>query len=135
MVVNPIQSGGGAGLPKEELLSYEDEENDKVLKQTYNRKRDELWFNMRNLLNKYTTKYPVLLPNNDKLKKHLLCATWKKNNTGKIQVLDKDSMRLKIKESPDLADAVLMAFALVGEIGYTTSSDIPIITISNGKWS
>lgn len=135
MVVNPIQSGGGAGLPKEELLSYEDEENDKVLKQTYNRKRDELWFNMRNLLNKYTTKYPVLLPNNDKLKKHLLCATWKKNNTGKIQVLDKDSMRLKIKESPDLADAVLMAFAPVGEIGYTTSPDVPIITISNGQWS
>ena len=44
-------------------------------------------------------------------------------------------MRLKIKESPDLADAVLMAFAPVGEIGYTTSPDIPIITISNGKWS
>ena len=76
-----------------------------------------------------------MLPNNNKLKKHLLCATWKKNNTGKIQVLDKDSMRLKIKESPDLADAVLMAFAPVGEIGYTTSPDVPIITISNGKWS
>ena len=135
MVVNPIQSGGGAGLNKEELLSYEEIENDKVLKQTYNRKRDELWFNLRNLLNGYTTKNPVLLPNNDKLKRHLLCATWKKNNTGKIQVLDKDSMRAKIKESPDLADAILMAYAPVGDINELPISNIDIVTISNTNWS
>ena len=135
MVVNPVQSGGGAGLDKSLLSTFEEEEEDKVIKATYNRKRDELWFNMRKLLNKYTTDHPVLLPSNGKLKKHLLSATWKKNPTGKIQVLSKDDMRLKLKESPDLADAVLMAFAPVGDIESVASYDIGITTISNSRWS
>lgn len=135
MIVYPVQSGGGAGLGKEYMSTYEDEERDKVLKATYNRKRDELWFNMRDLLNKYTNENPILLPPNEKLKTHLLCASWKKNQTGKIQVLPKEEMRLKLKESPDLADAVLMAFAPIGDIDEIAKYNVNITTVSNNKWN
>lgn len=129
----PINSGGSAGI--EEPLSYEEETKTKELKEMYYRKRDELWFNLRNLLNPYINSYPILLPKHYKLKKHLMCATWKKGNTGKIQVLPKDEMRKKIKESPDLADAVIFAFADIGEAGLMAQYDCNFITFKNNSWS
>lgn len=128
-----INSGGGAGI--EEPLSYEEETRTKELKELYYRKRDELWFNLRNLLNPYTNQYPVLLPRHYKLKKHLMCATWKKGNTGKIQVLPKKEMRKKIKESPDLADAVIFAFADIGEAGLMATYDCNLMTFKNTGWN
>lgn len=129
----PLNSGGGAGF--EEPLSYEEELYTKNAKELYNRKRDELWFNVRDLLNPFTNEFPILVPRNYKLKRHLMCATWKKGNTGKIQVLSKDEMRKKIKESPDLADAVIFAFANVGEAGNLISSDCSFLTFNNTSWS
>ena len=129
----PINSGGGAGI--EEPMSFEEEEKNKELKELYNRKRDELWFNLRNLLNPYVNDYPVILPRHNKLKKHLMCASWKKGNTGKIQVLPKEEMRKKIKESPDLADAVIFAFADIGEAGMMAHYDCGFMTFKNNSWS
>ena len=129
----PINSGGGAGF--EEPLSYEEELYTKNAKELYNRKRDELWFNVRDLLNPFTNEFPILLPRNNKLRRHLMCAEWKKGNTGKIQVLPKDEMRKKIKESPDLADAVIFAFANVGEAGSAMASGCNFLTFNNTSWS
>lgn len=134
-VVNiiPINSGGGAGF--EEPISYEEEIKTKEMKELYNRKRDELWFNIRNLLNPYMQDNPILLPRNQKLKRHLMCADWKKNQTGKIQVLPKEEMRKKIKESPDLADAVIFAYAPVGEAQSNADFEAGLWTFKNTSWT
>lgn len=129
----PINSGGGAGV--ENPMTYDEELKTKEAKELYNRKRDELWFNLRNLLNPYINKFPILLPLQFKLKRHLMCATWKKGNTGKIQVSPKDEMRIKIKESPDLADAVIFAFADVGEIVNMMYYDCSLMTFKNAGWN
>lgn len=128
----PINSGGGAGI--EEPLTYDEEIKTKEAKELYNRKRDELWFNLRNLLNPFTNTFPILMPKHFKLKRHLMCATWKKGNTGKIQVSPKEEMRIKIKESPDLADAVIFAFADIGEIGSMMHYDCEVMTFKNTGW-
>jgi len=128
----PINSGGGAGI--EEPLTYDEEIKTKEAKELYNRKRDELWFNLRNLLNPFTNTFPILMPKHFKLKRHLMCATWKKGSTGKIQVSPKEEMRIKIKESPDLADAVIFAFADVGEIGNIMQYDCDLMTFKNSSW-
>lgn len=129
----PINSGGGAGI--EEPLTYDEEIKTKEAKELYNRKRDELWFNLRNLLNPFTNTFPVLMPKHFKLKRHLMCATWKKGSTGKIQVSPKEEMRIKIKESPDLADAVIFAFADIGEIGSMMHYDCELMTFKNTGWN
>lgn len=129
----PINSGGGAGI--EEPLTYDEEIKTKEAKELYNRKRDELWFNLRNLLNPFTNTFPILMPKHFKLKRHLMCATWKKGSTGKIQVSSKEEMRIKIKESPDLADAVMFAFADVGEIGSMMYYDCSLMTFKNAGWN
>ena len=129
----PINSGGGAGF--EEPISYEEEVKTKEMKELYNRKRDELWFNIRNLLNPYIQENPILLPKNQKLKRHLMCADWKKNQTGKIQVAPKEEMRKKIKESPDLADAVMFAYAPVGEAQSNNSLEAGLWTFKNTSWT
>lgn len=131
--VVPINSGGGVGV--EEPMTYDEEARNKELKELYNRKRDELWFNVRDLLNPHITEHPILLPKNYKLKRHLMCATWKKAPTGKIQVCSKDDMRKKIKESPDMADAVLFAFADTGDYNNTELMDCSIFTYKNTSWS
>lgn len=129
----PINSGGGAGF--EEPLNYDEETQTKEARELYYRKRDELWFNIRNLLNPYAQENPILLPRNQKLKRHLMCADWKKGQTGKIQVSPKEEMRKKIKESPDLADAVIFAFAPVGESYLDSSLDGGLWTFKNTGWS
>jgi hypothetical protein len=129
----PINSGGGAGF--DEPLSYDEEIQTKEARELYYRKRDELWFNIRNLLNPYTQENPILLPRNQKLKRHLMCADWKKGQTGKIQVSPKEEMRKKIKESPDLADAVIFAFAPVSESYSDCSLAGGLWTFKNTGWS
>lgn len=132
IIVNPINSGGSPGIP--EPLSSEEDAKTKEAQELYNRKRDELWFNIRNLLNPYVENFPILLPRHYKLKRHLMCATWKRSERGKIQVSPKEEMKIKIKESPDLADAVLFAFADVGEAGTMANCDCDFITFKNSTW-
>lgn len=126
-----INSGGSAGIA--EPMSYDEEVETKLAKEMYNCKRDELWFNLRNLLNPYNQQFPILLPRHHKLKKHLMCATWVKKK--KIQVSPKEEMRKKIKESPDLADAVMFAFAPLGESDFSPNYDCELVTFKNTVWS
>lgn len=128
-----INSGGGAGI--EEPMSYEEEVLSKEKKEQFYRKRDELWFNLRDLLNPFTNTLPILLPKHHKLKKHLMCASWKKGQTNKIQVSPKEEMRKKIKESPDLADAVIFAFAPLGEASLSAIHDYDFMTFKNANWN
>ena len=44
-------------------------------------------------------------------------------------------MRKKIKESPDLADAVIFAFADIGEAGMMSTYDCNLMTFKNTGWS
>lgn len=137
MIVNAIISGGSPGIP--EPISSEEEELNQQLKIEYNRQRDYLWFNLSNLLtpyycNRHNIK-PILLPRNNKLKKQLLSATWKKSSANKTQVESKDDIRKKLGSSTDLADAVIFAFANVGEAGSSMSSSCNFITFNNTSWN
>ena len=44
-------------------------------------------------------------------------------------------MRKKIKESPDLADAVIFAFADIGEAGLMATYDCNFMTFKNTGWN
>lgn len=136
MIINPIVSGGSPGI--QNPLSYEEEENNKAIQQQYNRQRDYLWFHLANLLDPYWHNVHggkiALLPKNNKLKKQLLSATWKTSSTNKRQVTPKEEIRKKLGGSTDLADAVLFAFADVGEAGTMASCDCDFITFKNSTW-
>ena len=127
-----INSGGGTGYA--EPISYEEELHNQKVKELYNRKRDELWFNVRDLLNPHKNEFPIILPKHNKLKRHLMCATYSKGNTGKIQVSTKKEMKLKIKESPDLADAVLFSFAPLGENDLMSNYNLEFDTFKKNSW-
>lgn len=137
MIINPIVSGGSPGI--QEPLNSEEEELNEQLKLQYHRQRDYLWFHLSDLLspywhNKHGGK-PILLPRNNKLKKQLLCATWKKSSTNKTQVESKEDIRKKLGTSTDLADAVIFAFADIGEAGLMAQYDCNFITFKNNSWS
>ena len=63
-----------------------------------------------------------------------MCATYSKGNTGKIQVSTKKEMKLKIKESPDLADAVLFSFAPLGENDLMSNYNLEFDTFKKSSW-
>lgn len=132
----PILSGGSPGIP--EPVSYEEEKLNEFLKQQYNRQRDYLWFHLAELMttyycNKHGGK-PILLPRNNKLKKQLLSATWKKSSTNKTQVTPKEEIRKILGSSTDLADAVIFAFANVGESAQIANFNFAFTTIRNESW-
>lgn len=137
IIINPIVSGGSPGIP--EPLSSEEEELNEQLKTQFHRQRDYLWFHLSDLMspywhNKHGGK-PILLPRNNKLKKQLLSATWKKSSTNKTQVESKEEIRKKLGTSTDLADAVIFAFANVGEAGMAGTFDWGFMSFKNTSWS
>lgn len=135
--INTIVSGGAPGIP-EPMDSIEEEMNEQYKKE-YHRQRDFLWFNLANLMSPYyCNKHggkPILLPRNNKLKKQLLSATWKKSSTNKTQVESKEEIRKKLGTSTDLADAVLFAFAPVGDVCNMQLMDCTIFTYKNTSWN
>jgi len=105
-----IQSGGGAGSNDDFI--FDKKENDDI-KKRFNRKRDELWYNMRGYLNplriQVEGKLPILIPKDDDLIKEFLAFQY--DDTNKIKVSSKDDLRKILKGSPNKADSVLFAFA------------------------
>lgn len=71
---------------------------------TYARKRDEAWFMLRDWLRNGGS-----LPPDAKLEGELVAPTYSFLPSGKIQVESKDSMRARLKRSPDRADALALA--------------------------
>lgn len=137
MIINAIVSGGAPGIP--EPMSSEEDDFNNQLKIQYHRQRDYIWFHLAELLspywhNKHGGK-PILLPRNNKLKKQLLSATWKKSSTNKTQVESKEDIRKKLGTSTDLADAVIFAFADIGEAGLMATYDCNLMTFKNTGWN
>lgn len=115
--VQGVQMGGGAGLQDSDFI-FDKSGNDKK-KQDFFRKRDEVWFDLRKLLNPYRPKLPesegknsLLLPDITMLRQELSAITYSKNESGKIKVVSKEELRKKIARSTDLADSI--AFACYG---------------------
>ena len=65
-------------------------------KKTFCRKRDEVWWNLRNLMNPYRPqvpetqgKLPLILPDILMLRQELSAITYSKNESGKIKIISK----------------------------------------------
>ena len=113
-----IQTGSGAGEDLTELSPYtfiDEEKKRKIqdLKRKFNCKRDELWWNFREMMNPYrfeaTGKSQILLPDIESLRNELSAFTY--TNDKKIIICPKKDLRKKLKKSPNSADAVMFAFA------------------------
>jgi len=73
----------------------------------YQNRRAEAWWHMRERLEQGR----VFLPQNDALRRDLTSPTYKVRSTGQIAVEMKEEMRRRGVDSPDYADAAIMAFA------------------------
>lgn len=109
-----IQTGGGAGQQDNEFV-FNKAENDRRKKDFY-RKRDEVWWNLRDLLNPLRPKIPetegklpLLIPDNTMLRQELSAITYSRINSGKIKIISKDELRNKIDRSSDLSDSICFA--------------------------
>lgn len=71
---------------------------------TYARKRDEVWFTLKQWL-----KQGGCVPPDAKLEAELVAPTYSFTPAGKLQVESKDAMRARLKRSPDRADALALA--------------------------
>lgn len=114
--VNYIQVGAGAGEQSSEFI--EDKEKQEQLKKDFCAKRDEVWWNFRNMMNpnrKYLEEFkdelPALLPPKEMLRQELSAITFKRNDKRKIKIASKEEIKAKISRSPDMCDSIVMAFA------------------------
>jgi hypothetical protein len=80
---------------------------DKSGEMMFNRLRDWLWWNMRELLEAGE----IALPPDDILAQDLTVSKWTTTSAGKVLVESKDEVRKRIDRSPDVGDAVIMAYA------------------------
>lgn len=83
--------------------------------------RAEIYWNMRELLDPESG-HEIALPKNPQLMADLCAATWRSTPSGLLIEL-KEEIKKRIKRSPDLCDAVLLAFyEPTSEIGVRVSS-------------
>jgi phage terminase large subunit len=75
----------------------------------YDRRRDELWFSIRNYLDDGGT-----LPDHDELEGDLLSPTYSFTRAGKIKVESKDEIKKRLGRSPDFGDAFALAVVDLG---------------------
>jgi hypothetical protein len=69
-----------------------------------------LWWILREWLRKDDS---AMLPNDGMLLEELRTPSYKKNLRGKIVIMNKDTMREKLKRSPDRAEALALTFTPV----------------------
>lgn len=70
--------------------------------------RDQIWWAVREWLQNDPGS---MLPPDELLIEELQTPTYRYDNRGKIKVMDKDTMRERLKRSPDRADALCLTFA------------------------
>lgn len=111
-----IQTGGGAGQQGNGFV-FDKSENERRKKDFY-RKRDEVWWHLRELMNplrpqipETQNQLPLLLPDTSMLRQELSAITYKKSDDGKIKIISKDELKKKIDRSSDLADSIVFACA------------------------
>lgn len=83
---------------------------DKSGQLTFNRLRDYLWWNMRELLED-ESEDGIALPPDDFITKDLVTPKWTTTSSGKIVVESKVDVKKREGRSPDVGDAVVMACA------------------------
>lgn len=130
-----IQTGGGAGQQDTDFI-FNKAENDER-KKTFSRKRDEVWWNLRTLMNPLRPqvpesqgKLPLLLPDSVMLRQELSAITYSRNESGKIKIISKAELKNKIDRSSDLADSIVFACAEMGDAFYMPCA-FGAINISN----
>ena len=89
----------------------------------YNNRISEMWFHLKDIM------HEIQLPDNEILKDELSNREWYLDNKGRRCVESKGDYKKRHKESPDLADAVLLAFASTNSIDdinkYVAFDNIP----------
>lgn len=113
LVVDAIGVGGGVydrlleqGFPVREYNASRSPSLSKEREQFLNsRARD--WWHLRRLLEQER----IALPRHEELFEELRAVEWKHHSTGKIAIEPKEDLRARLGRSPDVADAVVMAFA------------------------
>ena len=68
--------------------------------------RDQMWWACREWLREEE----AMLPPEPMLLEELMTPTYRIDDRGKVHLLDKDSMREKLKRSPNYADALVLTF-------------------------
>lgn len=68
--------------------------------------RDQLWWACREWLREGD----AMLPPEPMLLEELMTPTYRMDDRGKIHIMDKDTMRAKLKRSPNYADALILTF-------------------------
>lgn len=82
-------------------------------KSLYLNRRAELWFRIRRKLELGQ----LGLPDDDDLRADLTAPTWQMHSAGKIKIESKEDLKRRGLRSTDLADAVLMTFAVDLDLG------------------
>ena len=129
-----IQAGGGVGEQGTDFVL--DKEKQDRLKKEFCGKRDEIWWNLRALLNpnrdridETKDQLPALIPNKEALRQEMSAVTFKRNDKAKIKIASKDEIREKISRSPDLLDSIILAFADTGD-GFYLNCNFGAINIA-----
>ena len=111
-----IQTGGGAGQQNTDFIFNKDENERR--KKDFARKRDEVWWHLRELMNPLRPQVPetqgmlpLLLPDIIMLRQELSAITYTRADNGKIKIISKADLKTKIDRSSDLADSIVFACA------------------------
>lgn len=131
-----IQTGGGAGVQNADFVF--NKEGNEQKKRDYYRKRDEVWWHLRDLMNPLRPqipeslgKLPLLLPDSTMLRQELSAITYtREGSSGKIKIISKAELKNKIDRSSDLADSIVFACAEMEDDFYMPCS-FGAINISN----
>lgn len=82
-------------------------QTDRTRQHSFNRLRDFLWWNVRELLENNE----IALPPDDEMARDLVSPSWTITSSGKILIESKDDIRKKLGRSPDVGDAVILAYS------------------------
>lgn len=82
-------------------------QTDRTKQHSFSRLRDFLWWNVRELLENNE----IALPPDDEMARDLVSPSWTITSSGKILIESKDDIRKKLGRSPDVGDAVILAYS------------------------
>lgn len=83
-------------------------------KERYGNLRAELWSEMRDWL---MGEIPVQIPDSDELHRDLCSLGFKHRSNGQLMIESKDDLKARGMPSPDLADALMLTFAMGQNVG------------------
>jgi len=97
-------------------------------------RRAEAWWRMRELLDP-TYGATIALPPDDTLIGDLTAPKWEATSTGVIKIESKDDIKKRLGRSPDVGDAVVMAFnGARPNMDITGTKPFSIVQLGGSKW-